>query len=176
MKPKSLLNLLLFIISMSYASCSNDNIEKESDNISVDLYLMNEKGEKTTTFLNGENIVVCADLKNSTSEGITLFDETDHSHQLEWYNLENVFTIYDNDGTLIGKAWDGFSLAEIRIPSGESIHWQCCWMEHQTEMPANSPFVINKIKNPLPQGDYYVLFSHYLINNNKIYKINFKIQ
>lgn len=137
---------------------------------------MNEQGEKTTTFKSGENIVLCANLKNSTSKLIIIFDESDHPNSIAWENLNNVFAIYENNGKLIDKAWDGISLSEILIPSGETIHWQCCWKEHQTDMPNVPPFVVDEIKSPLPKGDYYAQFSHYLINNSKVYKVNFKIQ
>ena len=161
---------------MTFASCSKDDDETGADKIKVYFYLTNEKGEKTTTFKSGENIVLCANLQNSTSEAIVLFDETDHSHEPEWKDFDNLFAIYEKSGKLIGKAWDGISLGEIRIQAGETIHWQCYWMEHTTEMPNIPPFVIKDIKEQLPKGEYYVLFSHYLINNSKNYKVNFKVQ
>lgn len=169
-------SIFLFILGMVFASCSNDNDEKKQDDLEVDFFLMNEQGEKATTFKSGENIVLCADIKNNTSKLIIFFDEADYPKSVAWNYLDNVFAIYESNGKLIDKAWDGISLSEIFLPSGETVHWQCYWKEHKIDFPNVPPFVVDEIKSTLPKGDYYALFSHYQINSNKIYKINFKIQ
>jgi len=156
-------------------------IEKEIDGIAFKFCLLNEQGEPTTIFNEGENIIFSFSLKNNLKENISI--------PTQFIN-DDFFRVYENKNTDMGKAWTGtwcnFSNEKmiIELFPSEQKELNCPWRLSDI-FQADYPLCKGDDMNPLPQGEYFTSLHFNLLYTvegkqesikNVIFKINFKIQ
>lgn len=166
---KVCVNLLLCVgLITCFSSCSKEDDEED---VKVEFSLLNDTGSKTTIFKVGENITFDLKVTNQTNEMVYLTDT------LNAKEIIKAFFIYTANGKVVGTPYDMQTSDKAYIPQKSSIHWQACWMIKPTERDEDyyDPFFIENIKEPLPQGDYYTLFSYIYKGERKEYRLSFKI-
>ena len=174
-KKLSLLQLFIAIAvccgtTLCLSSCSSDDEEEIFKDVAVKFSLFNEKGEETTTFKYGENIIFDLVIKNRTDQEVELLDSFDDSN----YYI-NAFIIYTSDGLVVGYPYDLIRDAEPYLLPRETIHWRTCWMVNPTETTDYAPFISTALKEPLPKGNYYTVFSFLYNGERKVYKASFRV-
>lgn len=171
-KKLSLITLLIAIVvccssTLCLSSCSNDD---QREDIEVKFSLLNEKGEKATTFKSSENILFDLKVTNNTHNDIDVIKEiieTDESRL-----IINSLGIYDNKNNLLGLPYDNILTGVVVLKPNESAHLQTCWLVNDNIEVDFSPFNVRTLKEQLPSGDYYTQFSI----NNKLYRYDFRIE
>ena len=166
--------LFLLMGGMVMVSCSNDEDEKQQA-VDISLKTMNEKGEYVTVFSSNENILFDLSIVNNTDDTI----DVDSSLLLE--EIVYSFRLYSSGDDDLSYPFDGIDLLKFRdtayyFKPHETRHWQCMYMTHQTEMNHQSPFVSKRIREPLSQGEYYLLYSLTLNKERKTGSITFKVE
>lgn len=172
---KSFLFLLLLTgAGIAVISCSSEVEELEQQAFSISLTTINEKGEYTTVFGSKENILFDLTIKNNTKDTIFV-DElfpVEIVHSFKLYSSNGEFVVFPFNGI----DWIKLQTTAYTIMPYESKKWQCLYLTHPTEIDLESPFVSSKLKTPLSQGSYYLLYTITLINETKVGKIEFKIE
>ena len=160
---------LLAAIGLLITSCSSDG--DSSEDVIVDFYLSNKQGERTTEFKSTENIIFNLSIKNNSTQTICLYRENE---DLEKTAL--IFAVYDSDGMIIDTPWDSYAISDANMDFVDNnVGWKTCWMINMVENVVTSPFCVESLKEQLPCGEYYTLFSFYIENELRTYKINFRI-
>ena len=167
--------LLLVMVGMLMVSCSSEVEEFEQQTFSVSFKIINEKGEDATVFSNNENILFDLSIKNNTRDTI------DVDGKLFLVEVLSSFKLYSSGGAFVGFPFSGIDLGKFEetaynLMPDESRHWLCLFKTHQTETDLKSPFESNRIKEPLPQGEYYLFYSLTLSKETKTGKITFRIE
>ena len=167
--------LLLVMAGLLMVSCSSEVEEFEQQTFSVSFKIINEKGESATVFSNNENILFDLSIKNNTRDTLVV----DEYHFLE--EVLSSFKLYSFGGAFVGIPFTGIDVGRFQetaynLLPDESRHWQCLFMTHQTETNFKSPLLSTRIKEPLPQGEYYLFYSLTLSKETKTGKIIFKIE
>lgn len=172
---KSFLFLLLLTgAGMAVISCSSEVEELEQEAVSVSFKTINEKGEYTTIFSNNENILFDLSIKNNTRDTIGV------DGKLFLVEVLSSFKLYSSGGAFVGFPFSGIDLGKFEetaynLMPDESRHWLCLFKTHQIEVDIKSPLESNGIREPLPQGEYYLFYSLTLDKETKTGKITFKI-
>lgn len=166
--------LLLVVTGMLVISCSSEVEELEQQAFSISLTTINEKGEYTTVFSSKENILFDLTIKNNTKD--TIFVD-----ELFPVEIVHSFKLYSSNGEFVVFPFNRIDMIQLQttaytIMPYESRKWQCLYLTHPTEMDLKSPFVSSKLKSPLSQGEYYLLYTITLINETKIGKITFEVE
>ena len=163
---------MLFVLSFGMAGCSED---EEQQAFGVSFKTINEKGEYTSVFNNEENILFDLNITNNTGDTLTV------NGNLFLDEVMSSFKLYSSSGAFIGYPFNGIDLLKFQATASnfkprESRSWQCLYMTHQTETDSQSPFESKRLKDPLSQGEYYLLYSLTLGNETKTGKITFRIE
>jgi len=162
---------------------SNSNvIQKTVDGVEFKYCLLNEKGEPSTVFNEGENFDFIFSFKNNMQDTIVVTTEFINS---------NFFRVYRSlDRNDMGKPWTGvwcdYSLAPQEIYSAPStiklLH--CPWVLTNDNAP-EYPLCMSESKDYLAKGKYETFFDldfHFTIGgkqkiiDNITFKINFEIK
>ena len=166
--------LVLIGAGMVVLSCSCDEEDVKTQAVEISFKTINEKGEYSSVFNSEENILFDLNINNNT--GDTLFV----NGRLFLEEVLSSFKMHSSGGAFIGYPFSAIDLGKFQDTANymkphESRHWQCLYMTHQVEMNLNSPFVSNRVKEPLSKGEYYLLYSLTLNNLTKTGKITIKI-
>ena len=166
----SILLLPLFAaIGLLVTACSSDDDNEED--VAVDFYLSNEQGERTTEFKSTDNIIFNLSIKNNSNKKICLYRENE---DLEKTAL--IFAVYNSEGMIIDTPWDSYAVSDANIDFVDNnVKWKTCWMNSMVENVVTDPFCVESLKDQLPCGEYYTLFTFFIDNELRIYKINFRI-
>ena len=173
--------LLMIVVGMSSCS-SEEEFEVEVDEplsanqalFSSDAYdigysLRNEKGNRTTTFKEGENIIFDITILNGTGYKLYMADERDI--------LMSVMSVFRSDGEYVGNPFQSaFYTMELRwitVEAHSRFHWSCSWIYderyvHDGRYGSSTSYSTNVLSPvaPLPKGAYYVM-----IKSNVMYRI-----
>lgn len=166
--------LLLSGVGMIALSCCGDEYtEPQAFNISFKT--INEKGEYTSVFNSEDNILFDLNITNNTGDTLTV------NGNLFLDEILSSFKLYSSNGAFIGYPFNGIDLLKFQATASnfkphESRSWQCLYMTHLTEMDYQSPFESKRLKDPLSQGEYYLLYSLTLGKETKTGKLTFKIE
>lgn len=158
MKKKCVLLLSALLLIMS--GCSDDEPDGLKDNqatFRTDLYsigysLKNTKGERTTTFKEGENIIFDVTIYNTIGNEIALADERDI--------LMGAASVFQSNGEYVGNPWQAaFYSKELRwilINANDCVHWSYPWI-YDERYASTSSISTQKLSpmDPLPKGTYY---------------------
>ena len=143
--------LLMIVVGMSSCS-SEEELEVEvdeplsvnqalfsSDTYDIGYSLRNERGDRTTTFKEGENIIFDVTILNGTGYEIRLGEE----REILW----SAASVFRSDGEFVGNPtftnnWTS-EYRSFAIEAHGRHHWYCAWLG------GFSPL------NPLPKGTYY---------------------
>ncbi len=151
------------------------------DNIAYEFYLLNEKGEKTTLFNEGENIYFNFYITNIRETGACI----DRSVGLGGSGLFNVFDLKGVDyGTPLPYMWAITSGYNAFLPDS-TYGFSASWRDNR-EMTLGRPEWDRGVKDFLPKGKYYTEYKHTFdfscgLNNSGTQntitlKINFEVQ
>ena len=174
MKRRKYLHLLFLLplvaaIGLLVTACSSD--EDISEDVTVDFYLSNEQGERTTEFKSTDNIIFNLSIKNNSNKKICLYRENE---DLEKTAL--IFAVYNSEGMIIDTPWDSYAVSDANMDFVDNnVDWKTCWMINMVENVVTSPFCVESLKGQLPCGEYNTLISFFIDNELKTYKINFRI-
>ena len=174
MKRRKYLHLLFLLplvtaIGLLVTACSSD--EDISEDVTVDFYLSNEQGERTTEFKSTDNIIFNLTIKNNSNKQFCLYRENE---DLEKTAL--IFAVYDSEGVIIDTPWDSYAVSDANMDFVDNnVNWKTCWMNSMVENVVTDPFCVESLKDQLPCGEYYTLFTFFIDNELRIYKINFRI-
>lgn len=160
------------LLCTGFATClSSCSKEDDEEDVYVEFSLRNDTGKKATTFKVGENITFDLRVTNHTDETVYLTDT------LNAKEIIKAFFVYSANGKIVGTPYDWQTSEEAYVQNNSSIHWQACWIIKPTECDEDyyDPFFIKSIKEPLPQGDYYSVFSFIYNGERKEYRVYFKI-
>lgn len=164
----------LLTLSFMIMSCGEDDSPPEFqvpaetiyssnlDSIQVDFALLNIRGEQTTSFAYGEDIIF--DLK--------VYNKRDRNFWIpSWKYLlgDNMFRVFTSEGQDLGTSWyyeDIDVLMYRAILAHSEKHWQCPWLSASTKEPTH-PFVHKKKNRKLTKGKYYVVAPVH-INDDKL--------
>ena len=173
--------LLMIVIGMSSCS-SEEEFEVEVDEplsanqalFSSDAYdigysLRNERGDRTTTFKEGENIIFDITISNATGYKLHMADERDI--------LMSVMSVFRSDGEYVGNPFQSTFFTEelrwITVEAHSRLHWSCSWIYderyvHDDRYGSSTSYSTNVLSPvaPLPKGAYYVM-----IKSNVMYHI-----
>ena len=154
--------LLMIVVGMSSCS-SEEEFEVEVDEplsanqalFSSDAYdigysLRNERGDRTTTFKEGENIIFDITISNATGY------------------LMSVMSVFRSDGEYVGNPFQSaFYTMELRwitVEAHSRFHWSCSWIYderyvHDSRYGSSTSYSTNVLSPvaPLPKGAYYVM-------------------
>lgn len=160
---------LVAAIGLLFTACSSD--DEMSEDVAVDFYLSNEQGERTTEFKSTDNIVFNLSIKNNSNKKICLYRDNAEMEK----NLL-VFAVYDSEGMIKDTPWDSYAVSDANSDFlDNNVNWKTCWMNNKVENVDTDPFCVESLKEQLPRGEYYTLFSFFIDNELKTYKINFRI-
>lgn len=177
MKIKQKIISLIFIFSIAViAGCENNEsvleitsksnntvIQKEVDGIKFKFCLLNESGNSSTVFKEGENIIFSFSFENDLQDSIIV--STD-------FIRSNFYRVYQSDNIDVGKPWTGilceFSMAKEELGLAPSSFKQlnCPWVLTINSQP-NYPLCMSQSQSYLRAGDYYTFIDlefHYRIN------------
>ena len=156
---------VLFPLSFALLSCDDeeevvpeyqiprkDVYSFEVDSIQVEFELLNARGEQTTTFNYGEDIIF--DLKVYNNGNYPFWRDA-------WDILgHDMFGVYRSNGHYEGIPWhyyEGFVDAILRGIGAHSLkHWQCPWSSKSSVKPT-FPLMLNKDNHILSKGSYYAV-------------------
>ena len=152
-----LLPILFTFIVMAFMGCEYDtgwDISPDSElpyisntihGIQYEYYLLNEKGEKSVVFYEGENIRFNIRITNRNKDSGQILED------YEIYdNDSGIFNVYSSEGELIGKPNRVVELA-LKMPwffPGNSYGMEEIW-----------PDSFDAPVGDLPPGDYYTMFT-----------------
>ena len=171
-------------------SCSSDLIDSDSDKgslyneenapddgISFSFRLLNENGEKTSSFKYGDKIMFDFAIKNNCDTFIVnTFEDEEWIERIVRYVSKNgpdmfmprgreFMCVYSNDGKIIGTPYSSIWCEFVyriwmTIPSHTTYHMHCPWKEHYKPGDVTYPLCGPREDNvDLPVGNYYVSFS-----------------
>lgn len=155
-------NLFLLIAIMTMlAGCSSDDelnglignqATFRTDFYSIGYSLKNTKGERTTTFKEGENIIFDVTIYNTYGNEIALADERDI--------LMGAASVFRSNGEFVGNPWQTvFYTCELRwiyIKANDRVHWSYPWIYDERYASTSSISIQNlSPMEPLPKGTYY---------------------
>jgi hypothetical protein len=187
--------LLLLLLIVAGIGCGQDDeiweispdsktvvIQKEVNGIEFKLCLLNEEGEPSTIFNEGENFTFSFTIINNIEDTLVISTE---------FIGSEFFRVYQTpDNIDMGKPWTGlwceYSLApqKIILLPLQNIQLNCPWILTENNHPVY-PLCMSESKYPLAKDQYYTKLNldfHYSKKrekeqiNNLIFKINFKIQ
>ena len=171
---KSISLLIMLLLCSMVTACSDD---EELKGVSVEFKLLNESGEETTVFTEGENIIFKLAIQNDNTEKVklpALFDIAG----------TEIFHVYSSDGKDFGKPWDSIGTDNrpfFVIDSKSSFIFTCPWLinndlEEDPHYYSNY-FLKEKTREPLPKGEYYSKFTINLGHGKKkTCKQTFKVE
>ena len=177
MKKKSV--LLLSVLLLTLAGCSDDELDGLKDNqatFRTDLYsigysLKNTKGERTTTFKEGENIIFDVTIYNTIGNEIGLADERDI--------LMGAASVFRSNGEYVGNPWKTvFFTSELRwinIKAHDCLHWSYPWIFDDTNTSTSfAPYSIQNLTpmDPLPKGTYYSMICGRILKHTMDHEIS----
>ena len=156
--------LAMVLTALTFAACSSDDDEiippyidtcsVITDAYQIDYFLRNEKGEVTTTFKEGENIIFHVKITNKTGNTIHLADSRDV--------LKGIMSVYNSNGEYVGNPWEkDFFTLELRwLEVGkDGLEWSCPWGLFSNSVDMSSIEIHSNFTptNPLPEGNYYCM-------------------
>ena len=127
--------------------------------------VLNAKGEETSVFKHGEDILFELTVMNEGEKPVEAWKIID---------LRDVFHVYTSDGKDMGKPWDEifdpFYVMRY-IPAHGDFNWLCSWLEKKNF------FVQKRPRTALPVGDYVARFSVTLENKHMVEcNVDFKVE
>lgn len=136
------------------------------DSVQVDFRLINEQGDTTTLFREGEDIIFDLKVVNTSLLWI-------HAGDYDDFLSKDLFRVFTDDGRNKGVCWHfpydwlggdqvehDFGLVSM-IPA----HFQCSWQGRAVSKPTY-PLVQLKETKALPQGEYYVMAQVHIDTSN----------
>jgi len=179
MKKSKLLWMCAVLMIAGLSSCSSEEEVEEqlsanqalfsSDAYDIGYSLRNERGDRTTTFKEGENIIFDVTISNATGYKLHMADERDI--------LMSAMSVFRSDGEFVGNPFQSafytFELRWITIEAHGRLHWSCSWIYderyvHDDRYGSSTSYSIKVLSPvaPLPKGAYYVM-----IKSNVMYHI-----
>ena len=127
--------------------------------ITYEFYMLNEKGERTTVFNQGEDFTFCFYVTNNCGHGII--------YDVDYYQPENgLFTVYDYYGNDYGSANRRYGKLGVDYYMEPGWRWgvESQWIALAYEIHDYDDWIKffpnpNK-REPLPRGDYYTEFTY----------------
>jgi len=199
MKTKQLLlpTLLLAFLMLTAHSCEKDNntileispnsktavIQKEVDGIEFKFYLLNEQGNPSTVFNEGENFSFYFSVTNNSGE--KLYFEPGFA-----YSNSNFCKVYSFKNQDLGQPFRLITVLDIGIGAypfekGDTCVFEQLWVDDRDSIWDWQKAVYQSThKEFLPKGDYYTEFKHKFrfagnqpINSDTLnFRINFRIK
>jgi hypothetical protein len=211
------LSILLLVIVFSQSSCenlfNNDSkdeykwvvnlddeqkmIRKSVEDIEFTFSLLNEDGDTTNVFNEGENFFFYFSMKNNRGEKMYTLDMPVPGDDFcKVYNSDNKYIgkPYDVKGaqhTSLGHPFPDSSIIESKFPwTYDKELWDSIYSKMTEETPGflyKGLFIETTYQEPLSKGKYYTMFSHGfefsstddkadLLTEELTFKINFEIQ
>ena len=176
---KSSFVLLVGVMLLSLMGCSNKESELTGA-LDVEFSLMNEKGEKTNEFSEGENIIFRMEIKNSSDDDVVLA----HTNIADILG-HNAFRVYTIDGKDMGTPWDDLIddyLGAFVLSAHQTRVAECPWMntsgltDTNNENTYSGLFIKNRANTKLSTGEYYSEFNIKLGNEDIVCKQAFNIK
>ncbi|OFX56851.1 MAG: hypothetical protein A2066_19145 [Bacteroidetes bacterium GWB2_41_8] len=191
------ISFIFLFLSLIGAGCEKDEellweispdsetsvIQKEVDGIEFKFCLLNENGEPTSVFNEGENFTFQFSFKNNTPDTVVVTPEFIND------DFFRVYQVVDSKQKDLGKPYDGIWCEYVaifnyfKLKTKETGGLQCPWVSLEGE--ATRPFCVSNRRNFLQQGDYFTqikLDFHYNTNSKErnikaiVLKINFQIK
>jgi hypothetical protein len=121
------------MLILGFSTCSSDDDKEDitntfpqaKDSVVVDFLLLNEHGDTTTVFNEGEDIIFDLSITNYMSTSLTYV-----LPQLFGDNTFRVYTLNDEDcglPWLSDRDWEDILRTLL---SGRKLHYQCSWYGH----------------------------------------------
>ena len=149
MKKSVLMALAIPFLLLAFVGCSKDDA-KESD-LKVRFKVLNAKGEETSVFKHGEDILFELTVMNQGEKPV------------EAWQIIDLRKPWD-------EIYDPFYVMRY-IPAHGDFNWLCSWLEKKNF------FVQKRPRTALPVGDYVARFSVTLENKHTVEcKVNFKVE
>ena len=176
--------LLFLVMTVAVMSCSDDEESVDFGDIKLNFSLLNEEGEETAIFKEGEN--VCFDLEivnNGNSDFVYCLNFDGGDLVLD----RDFFCVYTEKGNRIGTPWTGMfcemSLQkEWHIPAKATHHIRCSWLGSSV-FTTTHPLCKFETSPHLAQGVYKTVFDvkYHASSNltklvNKKFNIKFRIE
>lgn len=163
MKKSVLMALAIPFLLLAFVGCSKDDAEKSD--LKVRFKVLNAKGEETSVFKHGEDILFELTVMNEGEKPVEAWKIID---------LHDVFHVYTSDGKDMGKPWneiyDPFYVMRY-IPAHGDFNWLCSWLEKKNF------FIQKRPRTALPVGDYVARFNVTLENKHMVEcKVDFKVE
>ncbi len=171
-----------FLIDSSSESQSMINTV---NGMTYEFYMLNQNGEITTVFNEGEDFTFCFYITNNTGNGVC--------YDVGYYQPENgLFTVYDYNGKDYGSANRRYGRLALEYYMEPGWRWgvEASWIGMAYEPYDYERWIRNfpnpNIREPLPKGDYYsefkYAFNHSCTEIDRVvgsdlltFRINFKI-
>ena len=186
-------------MTMGLTACGSDDDERETSpepSYSAKIFLKNDKGQETTTFKEGENIIFCITLQNhanksleySTDELFSLrdydgsskkkaIDVSEMAKTFEFYERLTAFAIYDAEDHFVAFPMEKISRQEISAEANGSVSFECPWFNKDGENVYNNIFIKEQQRTALPAGQYTVYNSYfYMPRGLKKQQLQFNIE
>lgn len=153
--------LLLLPLFVIMGGCNDD--EKEQT-VLVDFSLQNIDGKESNEFKQGDDLLFVLTINNKSDQDICYkVDGTEGDLVFD----NDLFMVYNKEGTKINKPWSGLFCYYILYPDGvglkvpkHSIRQFCCSWYFNSSMEESFPFCYNyeKSNSNLEKGEYYTEF------------------
>ena len=170
---------MVALLMLALTGCSSEEEVEEqlsanqalfsSDAYDIGYSLRNERGDRTTTFKEGENIIFDVTISNATGYKLHMADERDI--------LMSAMSVFRSDGEYVGNPFQSaFYTMELRwitVEAHSRFHWSCSWIYdgryvYDSRYGSSTSYSTNVLSPvaPLPKGAYYVM-----IKSNVMYHI-----
>ncbi|MCG6191570.1 hypothetical protein [Maribellus maritimus] len=184
------LSLIVLLFGVTTAGCQKDDffelnigdedaiIQKEVNGIEFKFCLLNEQGEPSTVFDEGENFTFQFSIKNNTGKSLIF-------HDYSFYENVDFFSVHNrthNFGRPFGLLPGYLTSNEMRyIHDDMSSSFMCLWQDSRDKFFAMHGAFKGLNKVSLENGRYVTSFTHNfhfgdIETGSLTFKINFKIK
>lgn len=154
---------LFVVLVLSMVSCEkpSDSIDNLKTDISMEVYLTDNTGERRSTFKYKEEIVFNVEITNNTDKNLYIPDQQVFlEREYNSTNRIDVFPVYKTDSVLVGYPWSGmtYGISEKILP-GNKLIISIPWQDNSKFYYGNKMFIKEIRLTPLPIGGYYTLYT-----------------
>jgi len=200
---KIFLNIVSALVAAFVASCEQTQIDtgfemspdsrtqallNTVNGMTYEFYLLNNMGEKTSVFKEGEDFTMCFYITNNSGQGMF--------YDVDYYQPENgIFTVFGKDGKNWGSANRQYGRLAIEYYMEPGWRWgiEASWIALAYEVGDYDEwmkfFPNPNVRKPLPKGEYYTEYTYAFKHSTSpiptdakatmgplTFRINFKIE
>ncbi len=165
---------------------NNITIDKNINGITFKFWLLDEQGNSSNVFKEGENFTFYFQIKNETGKKF-------YYNPYECAYIKDLFSVVDYSGKTIGKSYRALPITDIGIAAypfnnNDEYTFKVQWQHSNKSILTGGDFKYESIiQSPLKSGKYYTSFVHKfrftdldegkdLETDDIKFKINFKIE